>query len=89
MGHFSTMLRILFGVFFAFELFNTIRAIQFSVLSLFPAHFDIFGPLVEFAFIAQVILAVLHGLQWIASSSVRFFLAPQGLDEPTFRVKEN
>lgn len=81
---FSTMLRILFGVFFAFESFNTIRAIQFSVLSLSPARFDIFGPLIEFAFVAQAILAVLHGLQWIASSRVPSFLAHPALDEPTF-----
>jgi hypothetical protein len=81
---FSTMLRILFGVFFANESFNTIRAIQFSVLSLSPARFDIFGPLIEFAFVAQAILAVLHGLQWIASSRLQSCLAHPGLDEPAF-----
>lgn len=81
---YSTMLRILFGVFFAIESFNTIRAIQFSVLSLSPARFDIFGPLIEFAFVAQAILAVLRGLQWIASSRVRSLLAHPGLDEPAF-----
>jgi hypothetical protein len=81
---FSAMLRILFGVFFANESFNTIRAVQFSVLALSPARFDIFGPLIEFAFAAQAILAILYGLQWIGSSRLRSCRVLLGFNEPSF-----
>lgn len=81
---FIAMLRILFGVFFANESFNTIRAIQFSVLALSPARFDIFGPLIEFAFVAQAILVILYGLQWIGSSRLRSCRALLEFNEPSF-----
>jgi len=82
--HFSTMARILFGVFFANESFNTIQGIQLSVLALSPTRFDIFGPLIEFAFAAQAILAILYGLQWIGSSRLRSCKALVGFYEPSF-----
>jgi hypothetical protein len=80
---FTTMLFIVFGVFLANESFNTIRGIQLSVMSLSAARFDIFGPLIEFAFAALTVLAVLHGLQWIVAARFRATQALHWFNAPT------
>jgi hypothetical protein len=80
---FTTMLLLVFGVFFANESFNTIRAIQLSVLSLSEARIDIFAPLLEFAFFVLVILATLHGFQWIVATRFRTTQALVRFTAPT------
>ena len=79
---FTTMLLIVFGVFFANESFNTIRAIQLSVLSLSAARIDIFAPLIEFAFVVMAVLAILHGFQWLVTIRFRATQAQLWLNEP-------
>jgi hypothetical protein len=78
---FNTMLLILFGIFFANETFSTLRAVQLSALSLSAARIDSFEPLTLFAFFVLVILAFLHGFQWIVAARLRSSRASLWLQE--------
>jgi hypothetical protein len=61
---FHTMLFLLFGVCCSNELFNTLRGIQNSVVSLSAARFGVFGPVIAFAFFVFAVLLSLHGFGW-------------------------
>ena len=61
---FHTMLFLLFGLCCSNELFNTLRGIQNSAVSLSAARFDVFGPVIAFAFFVFAVLLVLHGFRW-------------------------
>jgi hypothetical protein len=83
---FNTMLLILFGIFFANETFSTLRAVQLSALSLSAARIDSFEPLTLFAFFVLVILAFLHGFQWIVAARLRSSRASLWLQEQQVSV---
>ena len=68
---FNLLLFFLFGVSFANETFATLRAIRSMSLSLSGARIDIFEPLVAFAFLAFVVLALLHTVQWIVAARLQ------------------
>jgi hypothetical protein len=78
---FNTLLFLLFGIFFANEAFATLREIQQQAVSLSGARIDIFVPLTVFAFVVFVILAFLHGFQWIVAARLRSKLASISLRE--------
>jgi hypothetical protein len=64
LGEFHTMLLLLFGLCCANELFNTLRAIQNSAVSLSAATWNIFGPVIAFAFFVFAALLFLHIFRW-------------------------
>ena len=72
---FHTMLFLLFGLSASNEVFNVLRGIQNSAVSLSGARFDVFGPVVAFAFVVFAVLLFLHGFRW-AVVTVRGQLLP-------------
>jgi hypothetical protein len=64
---FHTMLFLLFGLCASNEVFNVLRGIQNSAVSLSAARFDVFGPVVAFAFFAFAVLLLLHGFRWVVA----------------------
>jgi len=61
---FHTFLFLLFGICCANEVFATLRAIQYSAVSLSAAKMDVFRPVTAFAFFVFVVLLFLHVFQW-------------------------
>lgn len=61
---FHTMLFLLFGLCCSNELFNTLRGIQNSAVSLSAARFEVFGPVIAFAFFVFAVLLLLHVFRW-------------------------
>jgi hypothetical protein len=59
-----TSLFLLFGVCCANEVFATLRAIQYSSMSLSAARIDVFEPVTAFAFFVFAVLVYLHAFQW-------------------------
>jgi hypothetical protein len=57
---FHTFLFLFFGICCANEVFATLRAIQYSSMSLSAAGIDVFEPVVAFAFFVFVVLLFLH-----------------------------
>jgi hypothetical protein len=68
-----TLLFFLFGIFFANEIFATLRTIEYSSMSLSGARIDVFEPAAAFAFFVFVVLVFLHALQWIVSARLQSF----------------
>ena len=68
---FHTMLFLLFGLCCSNELFATLRGIQNSAVSLSAARFDVFGPVVAFAFFVFAVLLFLHGFRWAVAHRLR------------------
>jgi hypothetical protein len=62
-----TLLFFLFGVFLTNEVHAGGRAILDSRMSLSALGFEVFGPLIAFAFCTLVVFVVLHTLQWIVA----------------------
>jgi hypothetical protein len=58
---FHTMLFLLFGLCASNQVFNVLRGIQNSAVSRSAARFDVFGPVVAFAFFVFAVLLFLHG----------------------------
>ena len=61
---FHTMLFLLFGLFCSNELFKTLQGIQNSAVSLSAARFDVFEPVIAFAFFVFAVLLLLHVFRW-------------------------
>ena len=68
---FHTMLFLLFGLCASNEVFNVLRGIQNSAVSLSAARFDVFGPVVAFAFFVFAVLLFLHGFRWAVAHRLR------------------
>ena len=68
---FHTMLFLLFGLCASNEVFNVLRGIQNSAVSLSAARFDVFGPVVAFVFFVFAILLFLHGFRWAVGHGLR------------------
>ena len=68
---FHTMLFLLFGLSASNEVFNVLRGIQNSAVSLSAARFDVFGPVVAFAFVVFAVLLLLHGFRWAVAHCLR------------------
>jgi hypothetical protein len=68
---FHTLLFFLFGMFFANEMFATLRAIEYSSVSLSAARIDVFEPGTAFAFFVFAVLAFLHAFQWVVAARLR------------------
>ena len=68
---FHTMLFLLFGLCASNEVFNVLRGIQNSVVSLSAARFEVFGPVVAFAFSAFAVLLLLHVFRWAVAHRLR------------------
>jgi hypothetical protein len=68
---FHTMLFLLFGLCASNEVFNVLRGIQNSVASLSAARFDVFVPVVAFAFFVFAVLLFLHGFRWAVAQRLR------------------
>jgi hypothetical protein len=68
---FHTLLFLLFGVFFADEMFATIRGIRLYSASLSGARMDIFEAPTAFAFIVFVVLVFLHAFQWVVAARLQ------------------
>ena len=61
---FHTMLFLLFGLCASNEVFNVMRGIQNSAVSLSAARFDVFEPVIAFVFFVFSVLLFLHGFRW-------------------------
>ena len=61
---FHAMLFLLFGLCCSNELLNTLRGIQNSAASLSAATWDVFGPVIAFAFFVFAMLLLLHLFRW-------------------------
>jgi hypothetical protein len=70
---FHLLLFFLFGMFFANEMFATLRGIEYSSMSLSAAKIDVFEPSVAFAFFVFAVLSLLHAFQWIVTARLRSF----------------
>jgi hypothetical protein len=68
---FHTMLFLLFGLCSSNEVFNVLRGIQNSAVSLSAARFDVFGPVVAFVFFVFAVLLFLHGFRWAVAHCLR------------------
>lgn len=68
-----TLLFFLFGVFFTNEIYAAVRAIQDSRMSLSALGFEVFGPVIAFAFCTFVTFAVLHVLQWVLAARLQSY----------------
>jgi hypothetical protein len=68
---FHAALCLLFGLCCSNEVFATMRGIQNSAVSLSAARFDVFGPVVAFAFFVFAVLLFLHGLRWAVAHRLR------------------
>lgn len=68
---FHTMLFLLFGLCASNEVFNVLRGIQNSAVSLSAARFDVFGPVVAFVFSVFAVLLFLHGFRWAVAHCLR------------------
>jgi hypothetical protein len=66
-----TFLFLLFGICCANEVFATLRAIQYSSMSLSAARIDVFEPVTAFAFFVFVVLLFLHVVQWAVARRLR------------------
>jgi hypothetical protein len=65
------MLFLLFGLCASNEVFNVLRGIQNSVVSLPAARFDVFVPVVAFSFFVFAVLLFLHGFRWAVAQRLR------------------
>jgi hypothetical protein len=81
-----TLLFLLFGVVFANEMFATLRAIEYSSMSLSAARIDVFEPLTAFAFFAFVVLVFLQTFHWIVAARLQSFAAK--LLTPSFKAND-
>jgi hypothetical protein len=61
---FHAFLFLLFGICSANEVFATLRAIQYSSMSLSAAKIDVFEPITALAFVVFSVLLFLHVFQW-------------------------
>jgi len=68
---FHTLLFFLFGIVFANEVFATLRAIEYSSMSLSAARIDVFEPVTAFALFVFAVLAFLHAFQWIVAARLQ------------------
>ena len=68
---FHTTLFLLFGLCASNEVFNVLRGIQNSAVSLSAAKFDVFGPVVAFVFFVFAVLLFLHGFRWAVAHRLR------------------
>jgi hypothetical protein len=66
-----TLFFFLFGVFCTNEIYAAVRAIQDSRMSLSALGFEVFGPVIAFAFCTFVTFACLHSFQWIVAARVQ------------------
>jgi len=76
---FHTMLFLLFGLCCSNEVFNTLRGVENSAVSLSAARFDVFGPVVAFAFFVFVVLLFLHGFRWAVAHRLQAVSIGDGL----------
>ena len=58
------LLLLLFGVCCAKGVFATLRAIQYSLVSLSSIKIDVFETIAAIAFLVFVVLTFLHAFQW-------------------------
>jgi hypothetical protein len=68
-----TLLFFLFGVFLTNEIYAGVRAILESRMSLSARGFEVFGPVIAFAFCTLVVFVVLHSLQWIVAARMQSY----------------
>ena len=68
-----TLLFFLFGVFLTNEVYAAVRAILDSRMSLSALGFEVFGPVIAFAFCTSVAFVVLHSLQWIVAARLQSY----------------
>jgi hypothetical protein len=68
-----TLLFFLFGVFFTNEIYAAVRAIQDSRMSHSALGFEVFGPVIVFAFCTFVRFAVLHVFQWLVAARLQSY----------------
>ena len=68
---FHTTLFLLFGLCASNEVFNVLRGIQNSAVSLSAARFEVFGPVVAFVFFVFAVLLFLHGFRWAVAHRLR------------------
>jgi len=71
---FQILLFLLFGVVCTNEIFATLRAIQYSSISLSAARVEVFEPVTAFAFCVFTMLVFLHAFQWIVAARVKSHL---------------
>jgi hypothetical protein len=69
---FHAMLFLLFGLCCSNEVFATLRGIQNSTVSLSAARFDVFGPVIAFAFFVFAVLLMLHIFRWAVAHRLGF-----------------
>jgi hypothetical protein len=68
---FHTTLFLLFGLCASNEVFNVLRGIQNSAVSLSAARFEVFGPVVAFVFFVFAVLLFLHGFRCAVAHRLR------------------
>ena len=68
---FHTMLFLLFGLCCSNEVFNTLRGIQNSAVSLSAATWSVFGPVIAFAFSVFAVLLLLHVFRWAVAQCLQ------------------
>jgi hypothetical protein len=68
---FHTMLFLLFGLCCSNELFQTLRAIQNSAVSLSAATWEVFGPVIALAFFVFAVLLLLHLFRWAVAQRLQ------------------
>jgi len=66
-----TLLFYIFGVFLTNEVYAAVRAVLDSRMSLSALGFEVFGPVIAFAFCTLVIFVALHSLQWIVAARLQ------------------
>jgi len=68
------LLLVLFGGFFAMEMFAAFRGVRYASLSLSGATMDIFEGPTEFAFVVFAVLVCLHVFQWAVAARLRAYV---------------
>jgi len=76
---FHKFLFLLFGAFFADEMFATLQGIRLSEASLSAARMDIFEAPTAFALIVFVVLIFLHISQWLVAARLQSRQAAKSL----------
>jgi hypothetical protein len=71
---FHILLFLLFGLVCTNEIFATLRAIQYSLMSLSAARIDVFEPVAALAFCTFAMLVFLHTFQWIVAARLQPYL---------------
>jgi hypothetical protein len=68
-----TLFFFLFGVFLTNEMYAAVRAILDSRMSLSALGFEVFGPVIAFAFCVSIIFLFLHVSQWIIAARLQSY----------------